>query len=396
LLTTLELLLGGVDALLLLPVSVLFAEVVLAVTKLSSKATKQGERRRLAVIVPAHNESSNIADTLRSIRPQLSDSDRLIVVADNCTDNTAGIATAEGAQAIERRDLTQRGKGFALDFGVRHLEQDPPDVVIIVDADCLVAPGSIDRLARVCDSYSRPVQALYLMRAPAGADPRMQIAEFSWTVKNLVRPSGLHRLGLPCNLTGSGMAFPWSRIRSAKLATGHIVEDLKLGIDLARAGVPPLYCPDAIVTSEFPYSAEGISRQRTRWEHGHLSIIFGHAPRLFLDSLVSMNAGLLALALDVTVPPLALLTLLVIACWVISCGFYLLTKVRLPVEIASISAGLLMLSILFAWVRYGRHIIAFRNLPLVIVYASRKIPLYAKFLVVRQKTWIRTKRREED
>lgn len=63
------------------------------------------------------------------------------MVADNCTDDTARLASAAGAEVIERHDALLRGKGYALDFGVRHLAQQPPDVVIVVDADCQVAEG---------------------------------------------------------------------------------------------------------------------------------------------------------------------------------------------------------------------------------------------------------------
>jgi cellulose synthase/poly-beta-1,6-N-acetylglucosamine synthase-like glycosyltransferase len=221
---------------------------------------------------------------------------------------------------------------------------------------------------------------------------KVQIAEFAWTVKNLVRPTGLHRLGFPCHLMGSGMAFPWSRIRSATLASGHIVEDLKLGIDMALVGAPPLFCPSGLITSEFPQSAEGIAGQRTRWEHGHLSVILSEAPRLFWKFLTSGDRGLLALALDLSVPPIALLTLLVTAALIASFLFFLITNAWTPIAIISFASALLVLSVAFSWMRYGRNIISFVNLAYALVYASMKIPLYARFLFAKQTTWIRSKR----
>ena len=73
--------------------------------------------------------------------------DRLIVVADNCSDDTRQIATDAGAEVISRDDAERRGKGFAMDFGVRHLTVDPPEVVIFVDADCLPDADSMSRIA---------------------------------------------------------------------------------------------------------------------------------------------------------------------------------------------------------------------------------------------------------
>jgi cellulose synthase/poly-beta-1,6-N-acetylglucosamine synthase-like glycosyltransferase len=377
---------------LLLPVAVLFVEVLLAVSKRKPDSGKAGARGSLAIVVPAHDEASMIEATLRSILPELSASDRLIVVADNCSDETAAVATASGAETVVRTDLTRRGKGYALDFAVRHLARAPPDVVIVIDADCQVAPGSIDRLVRECTNAARPVQALYLMHSPPNAGPMTRIAEFAWAVKNQVRPLGTHRLGLSCQLMGTGMAFPWVCISGANLASGHIVEDLNLGLELTRAGTPPLFCPDALVTSTFPASNEGIQNQRTRWEHGHLSVIASELPRLYWDAFAKRDVELLAAALDLSVPPLALLVLQVTAVWCASLLLFLFAHFAAPLAMASVVAILFIVSVLMAWAFYGRRIISFGSLALAAAYAVWKIPLYARFLVARQVNWVRSKR----
>jgi cellulose synthase/poly-beta-1,6-N-acetylglucosamine synthase-like glycosyltransferase len=112
-----EILLGGLALLVLLPATVLFAEVALAVASRGNPAVplpaiQEGDRSRLAVAIPAHNEASVISSTLRSVVPQLGKADRLIVVKDNCSDETAAIAATEGAEVITRRDLVRRGKGL--------------------------------------------------------------------------------------------------------------------------------------------------------------------------------------------------------------------------------------------------------------------------------------------
>src|SRR5204862_3937180 len=143
---------------------------------------------------------------------------------------------AAGAEVAERHDPLHRGKGYALDFGVRALESRPPAIVVVMDADCIIEEGSLERLARRCESSGRPVQALYLMRSPAGAGLKTRISEFAWVVKNQVRPTSFLRLGLPCQLMGTGMAFPWSILGQAPLASGHLVEFFQLGIDLPMPG----------------------------------------------------------------------------------------------------------------------------------------------------------------
>ncbi len=392
----LEILIGGAAILVLIPVAILFLEVLLAVTDRGGLAAQGGDRKRLAILMPAHNEASNIAQCLRTIIPQLNASDRLLVVADNCSDDTAAIAAAEGAEAIIRRNLAFRGKGYALDFGIRHLSIDSPDIVIVIDADCRVASGSIDRLARVCAQTMRPVQALYLMRPKDGTGVGMRVAEFAWTVKNKVRPLGLRRLRLPCQLMGTGMAFPWQCIAAAKLATGHIVEDLRLGIELAREGTPPLFCPDALVMSDFPVSAQGIRGQRTRWEHGHLMVILADAPLLLLNAFASLNRNSLALALDLIVPPLALLGLLATTVWISSLLLWIVTRTSFPLRVATADIVLFALAVLLAWVRFGHSIISLGRLMLAPLYIIWKIPLYVRFLLARQLEWVRSKREDEE
>ena len=387
-----EFLLGGIALGILLCTAVLFVEITAAVIRYDTARTQEGERRPIAVLMPAHNESAVIAAAIRSVLPELAVQDRMIVIADNCSDDTAAIATTEGAEVIVRTDFARRGKGYALDLGVRHLESTPSDVVLIVDADCHVSPGALDHLVRLCCKTNRPVQAIYLMQAGPEARLNMRIAEFAWLVKNKVRPLGLDRLGLPCQLTGTGMAFPWGWLSKATLATGHIVEDLKLGLELARDGAAPLLCPLALVTSNFPTSGDGIKSQRTRWEHGHLGVILTDAPRLILNGLRGRNADLLALVLDLCVPPTALLALLVVAIWTSCAILFYFAATAWPLALASLGALLMAASVLMSWWAYGRHILTLGSLLLSVVYPLWKIPLYLRFLVARQVDWVRSKR----
>ena len=268
-------LLGIFSGVLAILSTVLLVEVAAAVPSRRGQAfpLPTGNRPRAAVLVPAHNESAGLLPTLYAIQAQLRATDRLLVVADNCSDDTAAVALAAGAEVVERNDPSRIGKGYALDWGIRHLRADPPAVVIVIDADCRVSDSALATLATVCENANRPIQALYLMTAPACSSISYRISEFAWRLKNWARPLGLESLGLPCQLMGTGMASPWDVIRTADLASGHIVEDLKLGLDLADGGWPPLFCPSAVVMSEFPQSATGVTSQRERWEHGHLSMI---------------------------------------------------------------------------------------------------------------------------
>ena len=205
-------------AVLCIPVVVFFLEVAAAILlprPRSSPTLPTTPRPRIAVIVPAHNESTGLLPTIADVKAQLMPGDRLLVVADNCTDDTAAVAARAGAGVVVRDDTSKFGKGFALDWGIRHLEPDPPDIVVILDADCRLASDAISVIADTAAATGRPAQALYLMKAPKNPSLDNNVAEFAWRVKNWSRPLGLHKCHLPCQLMGSGMAFPWSVIRPA-------------------------------------------------------------------------------------------------------------------------------------------------------------------------------------
>src|SRR5262249_22929425 len=148
------------------PTAALFTQVLFSLPK-RAPGLKPTSRPRVAVLIPAHDEESGIAATLSSVMLQMRAEDRLVVVADNCGDGTAAIARRMGAQVTERRDESRRGKGYALDHGLRTLrEPAPPDVVIVIDADCQIGHGCLETLATLCAETRRPVQATNLMFPP--------------------------------------------------------------------------------------------------------------------------------------------------------------------------------------------------------------------------------------
>lgn len=354
-------------------------------------------RPRVVVLVPAHNEGAGLVPTIADISSQLLPGDGVLVVADNCTDETAAVAAAAGAEVVERHDPVRRGKGYALDFGIRHLEPDPPAVLVIVDADCRLAAGTIDRLAHVCALSQRPAQAQYVMTALPNAGVNFQVAEFAWRVKNTLRPSGLAVLDLPCQLMGTGMAFPWGPIRGADLSHGHIVEDLKLGLELAAAGYPPIFCSAACVRSQFPHSGEGAKRQRERWEHGHIDIILTVVPRLLLQAFRQRNWRLLALALDAAVPPLSLLVLLVLSMTALSALAVLAGLSVVPLLLSLLSLCVLAAAIVSAWRVSGSDVLPAHALLSILTYVARKTGSYSRALSRRSAVpWARTERRNKE
>jgi cellulose synthase/poly-beta-1,6-N-acetylglucosamine synthase-like glycosyltransferase len=351
---------------------------------------------KCAVVVPAHDEEGSIVATVRAIQAQLHPGDRLIVVADNCTDETANLALEAGAETIERRDTVQRGKGFALDRGIRYIEAGTtPQVVVIIDADCVVEPGCISRLVNTVESTGRPAQGRYLMYANL-QNSAMRIAEFAFKIKNYVRPGGGARFGLPCLLYGTGMAFPWSLVQGSLLANGHLTEDLKLAIDASLLGLPPVYCSKARCNSTFPETKDAMSSQRKRWEHGYFSSVIEYMPKLLTKALSSGDWRLLSIALDLSIPPLGLMLLIT---FLISC----LGLVSIIVG-ANTSIGLALVLyfpsfatlIILAWYFHGRQIISGTEFFAILKHAFQRVSILLSFVTRPQREWIRTERKNRE
>jgi cellulose synthase/poly-beta-1,6-N-acetylglucosamine synthase-like glycosyltransferase len=237
---------------------------------------------------------------------------------------------------------------------------------------------------------------LNLMHVTPGASVRLRILEFAMVVKNLVRPLGTYRLGGACHLMGTGMALPWSLISTARLAAGHIAEDMKLGVDVAMAGHPAQFYLDAEVSSAFPEDTEVARVQKSRWEHGHLTTLTEELPRMLLAAVRSGRVSLLVLALDLLIPPIALYVLTLGSALVLASLAALFWPPFVAAASVLLIAALAVLTAVgLAWWRYGRRLLSAVELLTTPLYAVWKLPVYLAYALKRRSGWVRTKRKSE-
>lgn len=349
---------------------------------------------RTTVLIPAHNEGTGILPTIRDVQAQLGPNDSILVVADNCTDDTAAIARAAGVEVAVRTDPVRRGKGYALEFGVRHLAPDAPDVVVIMDADCRLGENALRYLSESVLASGRPAQSLYLMLAPENAPPGKGVNLFAWRVRNWIRPLGLKLFGLPTQLFGTGMAFPFSLLANRDLGNSRLAEDCALGIALASAGYPPLFVGEARVHSHFPVSQAGSESQRERWEKGHLENIIDLVPGALVESLRGGKPGLAALAIDMAVPPLSLLVLVTTLCAILGGAAFVLGASPAALVISLLSVVLVALGTVLAWRAVGRDVLPLRELLRLPLHVIRKFGFYQGIASGKaSSSWIRTDRK---
>ena len=389
--------------LLALPVLMVFTVYIIEViagippgrTGSTKVAVPVSRRLRLAVLIPAHNEAIGIAATISKLQERIAVGTLILVVADNCTDDTAARARATGADVIERLDPAKRGKGYALAYGRDALAADPPDCVIVIDADCEMEAGCAESLFHTAMAKSSPVQAINLVRSEGTVPPVVQISNFAMIVKNLIRQRGMTRLGGAALLTGTGMAFPWHIFAKAPLASGDIAEDLGLGVALTRMGEVPRFDEKAQVWSAAAAQEDTLA-QRTRWEHGFLTTASRYALPLLGSGLRQLALPSLCLGLHLLVPPLALL-------------FVLGAAIILVIGIAGVLGGSWIPAIclfaafvlataftVFGWMVEGQKALQLGALVRIPVYVLWKIPVYLKLMRGAEKQWVRTRRPGED
>lgn len=395
-LTLLNIILGIVCGALLLPLTVFIVECSISLwPRWRTRFLPAGQRPRTVVLIPAHNEESVIGNTLAHLLPTLGVDDFALVVADNCSDQTAEVSRACGAKVVERSDTSRRGKGYALDAGVRWLEQQSllPEAVVILDADCRVDDYTVELLARVAKAHASPAQCLNLCEAGPDATGIHAVSTLGFRFKNLVRPTGLARLGLPCLLTGTGMAFPWALIKDAPLASSHLAEDMQLGVTLAIQGATPVYCPEVRVLSALPRQESAFVSQRTRWEQGHLRTMLTQVPRLFGAGLRQGRISLVCQGLDLTIPPFSLLVVGCLVGLVLTGAGWIGGASALPFQLLAGATTLTAAVILACWARFCRDVVPASALLSIPAYMFKKLPIYASFLFRRgEKQWVRTAR----
>lgn len=361
----------------------------------SRRTRSECEAPTVTVLIPAHNEESGITPTLEELRRVAPRSTRIIVVADNCTDATAERARVGGVEVIERNEPDRRGKGYALAFGRDYLAaNDPPEVVLVLDADCRLLPGSVEALAQTAQHARRPAQAINLISPDLTAPPMVQISGFAMLVKNLFRSRGMQRLGGAALLTGTGMAFPWSLYADADLATGSIVEDLEFGIATTRQGFSPFLVEAANVRSA-PAAMKDALQQRKRWEHGFLNSLRSQAVPVFMRGVAGFRWSEILLGLHLMVPPLALLMVAAAGAITLTGAFWLMGASALPFAVLG-SLLLVSLALVFlAWLARGREFLSGQALLRAPLYVLWKVPMYLSFFRSPESNWSRTRRPDE-
>lgn len=315
----------------ILPLFVFLLAVALAALMARRTPAAAAEpRSRFLIVVPAHNEEAGVPETIASCFAvdyprELFD---VMVIADNCDDQTAAVAAEAGADVLERFDDQKKSKGFAIEYLIETLT--PSDLLetrhalVIIDADTTIDPGLLRAFDRGLRRGLDWIQCYYTVRDP-DRSWRTRLMTYAFSLFNGVMSLGMCTLGSSAGFRGNGMCFSTRGMRRRPWKSHGLVEDMEYSWSLRTAGEHIAFERDATVSAAMPIAGgKAAATQRARWEFGR-----GQVRRRFLP-LVLRSTHMTAWDKSLSALELVMPTMAVLA------GLYLLAT---TLDLAGIVAG---------------------------------------------------------
>ncbi len=361
------------------------------------RAAAPDESTKFDILVPAHNEAAGIGKTVASLRAMdyPKEQYRVIVIADNCSDDTAARARAAGATVLERHNAQLRGKGYALAHGyAASLGEGFADSIVVVDADTSVSGNLLSAFSARFAAGAEAVQAEHGVRN-ADDSWRTRLMVIAYALYHTLRSNARERLKLSCGLRGNGMGFSADLLRRVPPRAFSVVEDIEYGITLGLAGTRVVYVHEAEVRGDMPVSSEASAPQRARWEGGRTELIRQHVGPLWRAARGPARGIPLDLAADLIVPPLTTVTL-----WVtVGVAFTTLLVARGLVPLVTVVPWAIAFTALVMYVVRGAMLAPKGIRTLVDLLWAPAFALWKVTLLLRPNRnkgeWVRTTRSDE-
>lgn len=235
----------------------------------------------ITVVIPAHNEENAIGDTIASLRSQTTPPERIVVVADNCTDRTVEIARAAGVEVFETVGNLHKKAG-GLNQALREILPGcgENDAVMVMDADTQIATDVFLETARRYMTNDRALMAvggLFLGEPGHGVLGLMQRNEYTRYSLEIER-----RRGRVFVLSGTATVFRPAALRTVAASRGTLLpgvhgdvydtialtEDNELTLAIKTLGGLTLSPRECTVVTELMPTWGALWRQRLRWQRG--------------------------------------------------------------------------------------------------------------------------------
>lgn len=307
---------------------------------------------RITALIPAHNEAATLPATLIALERQTKSPDRVIVVADNCTDGTVAVAIAHGAEVFETLDNTNRKAGAlnqALSSILPTLTQS--DVVLVMDADTSLSPDYLQTATTMFETYPQldAIGGLFFGEPGCGLIGQLQRNEYLRYQLQIRQ-----RRGRVFVLTGTASAFRAEALADVADARGSLLpgnrgdvydptaltEDNELTIALKSLGSPMVSPEQCKVETEVMPTWRALWRQRQRWQRGAIENLATYglttSTARYWAQQVGIAYGVIALT---TAYALLLITALALDQWVWFPFWLVVTSIFVIERVATVWSG---------------------------------------------------------
>jgi len=254
-------------------------------SKEKEKPLLTDKMHKFGVIVSARNEEQVIGQLLDSIQKQNYPAHliRMMVIADNCSDNTADVSREHGAYVLVRNNTELIGKGYALDYLFAHLreEGDDCDAYVVFDADNLVDKNF---LAEMNKGLNRGYKALTSYRNSKNYGTNWISAGYSlWFLREAKYLNNARMLlNTSCAISGTGFCVARELIEENGGWPFHLLtEDMEFTVNTIVNGGKIGYCGNAVLYDEQPEKFSQSWNQRMRWAKGFYQVFGKYAGKLF-------------------------------------------------------------------------------------------------------------------
>ena len=351
------------------------------------------ETPRFLILIPAHDEEILIEACLASLQRLHYSGDRVetLVVADNCADATAERVRARGIRCLERTDLVQRGKPWAVAWALARITLSDYDAVVVLDADSIVDPGFLRAIARRAPLGGKVVQGYIDVSNPDESAVTRMARVWSAVRFQVVNNIKVHAgLNVPlgdglCIGTGVLGKFGWSAF--------SLSETWEIYASMTAAGVRCVGAEDAHLGAQEARSLRQSASQRKRWTAGRLTVLQHYGPEILRSHQIGARQKLDCLAELTALGPAAHLGTAVSMAAVVGFG-------GLPwgVPIAGVLLASLVRPIAYTAVALtrdpspSRALSAFAFLPFYVLW--RLGIQLASLTRLGNKPWVRTDRHE--
>jgi len=267
-----------------------FIYIVIALIGDKKKKLDTYEAKKLhkfAFIIAARNEQAVIGNLINSIKQQNYPAELIdvIVVADNCTDDTAQIAREHDAICYERFNNMLVGKGYALDYCFNKIVEQFGDYTaydgyFIFDADNVIDKNYVKEMNKVFD---RGYNVITSYRNSKNYDTNWITSGYSlWFIreaKYLNNPRMM--LKTSCAVSGTGFLVNSSIIKKNNgWKFNLLTEDIQFSVVNILEGEKIGYCESAMFYDEQPTTFKQSWNQRMRWSKGFYQVMFRYGREL--------------------------------------------------------------------------------------------------------------------